>query len=441
MHNRFLQFIKKHALIDSKGKVLLAISGGVDSMLLWHLVDTSKIDYAIAHCNFQLRGADSDGDEAFVKERANTLGVECHIKSFDTKSYATINKVSTQMAARDLRYAWFDALCSQNGYSKIFLAHHANDDVETVLLNMARGTSINGLTGMNPFGESLVRPLLDITKDEILNFANENGINWREDSSNAEVHYKRNFVRKEIVPAFESLNPDFLQTMKRNMAKNEEVAMLTRNAIDQLNSGALIVENTGFSINKSYLINLGIGPYVLSELLKKFGFNYTQSEEIIASLTGLSGKIYRSPTHELVIDREVLRGRLIAEVTQSDTSVERDSDLITDDFDYVSSILEGADIKVDKTPVNAMFDLTKLKFPLLLRKWQEGDKFQPMGMKGQKLVSDLLIDLKLSVFAKESVYVLCAQGEIIWVVGHRISDNFKVESGTTSVLYYRLMNS
>ena len=174
MHNRFLQFIKKHALIDNRGTVLLAISGGVDSMLLWHLVHTSKIDYAIAHCNFKLRGSESDADEAFVKEKAGTLGVKCQVQTFDTKSYATINKVSTQMAARDLRYAWFNELCSQNGYSKIFLAHHANDDVETVLLNMARGTSIKGLTGMEPVVGRLVRPLLDIPKDEILKFAKVN---------------------------------------------------------------------------------------------------------------------------------------------------------------------------------------------------------------------------------------------------------------------------
>ncbi len=441
MHNRFLQFIKKHALIDNRGTVLLAISGGVDSMLLWHLVHTSKIDYAIAHCNFKLRGSESDADEAFVKEKAGTLGVKCQVQTFDTKSYATINKVSTQMAARDLRYAWFDELCNQNGYSKIFLAHHANDDVETVLLNMARGTSIKGLTGMEPVVGRLVRPLLDIPKDEILKFAKANGINWREDSSNTEVHYKRNFVRKEIVPAFESLNPDFLQTMKRNMAKNEEVAKLTRNAIDQLKSQLLRLDKTGFSLKKSTLIDSKIGPYVLSEVLKEFGFNYTQAEDMIVGLDGVSGKVYHSLSYELVIDRDLLKGRLIVENQQEEYLMGKDDGLQAGTFEYASSILDGLNVQLDKTPANAMFDLAKLSFPLTLRKWRVGDKFQPIGMKGKKLVSDLLIDLKLSVFDKESVYVLCSQNEVVWVVGYRISENFKVESGTRSVLYYRLTNS
>ena len=326
-------------------------------------------------------------------------------------------------------------------YSKIFLAHHANDDVETVLLNMARGTSIKGLTGMEPVVGRLVRPLLDIPKDEILKFAKANGINWREDSSNTEVHYKRNFVRKEIVPAFESLNPDFLQTMKRNMAKNEEVAKLTRNAIDQLKSQLLRLDKTGFSLKKSTLIDSKIGPYVLSEVLKEFGFNYTQAEDMIVGLDGVSGKVYHSLSYELVIDRDLLKGRLIVENQQEEYLMGKDDGLQAGTFEYASSILDGLNVQLDKTPANAMFDLAKLSFPLTLRKWRVGDKFQPIGMKGKKLVSDLLIDLKLSVFDKESVYVLCSQNEVVWVVGYRISENFKVESGTRSVLYYRLTNS
>lgn len=438
MHNRFLQFIKKHALIDSKAKVLLAISGGVDSMLLWHLADASNIDYAIAHCNFQLRGEDSDGDECFVRDSAEVLGVECHIKRFDTESYATINKVSTQMAARDLRYTWFDELCNQNGYSKIFLAHHANDDVETLMLNMARGTSIKGLTGMEVVVDRLVRPLLEITKDEILDFARANEIRWREDASNAEVYYKRNFVRKEIIPAFESLNPDFLQTMKRNMAKNKEVAMLVSNTIDLLKSKIVSIDELGFSIKKSDLIDLEIGAYVLSELLEEYGFNYTQASEMIVGLDGLAGKIYRSPSHELIVDRDSLKGRVINQIQNQDCLVGINDDLITDSFEYASSIKEGRNIQLDKTSVNAMFDMDKLHFPLLLRKWSEGDKFQPLGMKGQKLVSDLLIDLKLSVFDKEYVFVLCSEEEVIWVVGYRISERLKVTNDTKLALHYEL---
>ncbi len=439
MHNRFLQFIKKHAPINDEGKVLLAISGGVDSMVLWHLVHQSGIQYAIAHCNFQLRGEASEDDEAFIREQASRLEVTCYVEKFDTKSYATINKVSTQMAARDLRYHWFDNLCSSYGFTYVFLAHHANDDVETFLLNMVRGTSIKGLSGMKPVRDLLVRPLLDMTKDEVLSFAKANGIHWREDSSNAEIYYKRNFLRKEVIPSFTSLNPDFLQTMKRNMAKNLEVSKLTSDAIAKLSSSLLKKSGKDIVLDKSELKLSGIGPFVLSEMLKDYGFNYYQCEEIVSGLDGLSGKVYESSTHELAIDRDELLVRIIADTSASEVLIGKEDGLFTDAFEYKAKVLTEYNPRIDREPRHAMFDLDKLVFPLVLRKWREGDKFQPLGMTGQKLVSDLLIDLKYSVFEKDTVHVLCSENKIVWVVGLRISDRFKVESNTSFVLHYQLV--
>lgn len=441
MRNRFLQFIKKHALNDADGKILLAISGGVDSMFLWHLVEETNIDYAIAHCNFQLRGEDADGDEAFVLKEAGRLGVVCHTKSFDTKSYATINKISTQMAARDLRYTWFNELVIDEGYEQVYLAHHANDDIETVLLNLVRGTSIKGLSGISPIREKMVRPLLDITKKEILAYAGDNGIEWREDISNAKSDYKRNFIRNEVIPKLESLNPEFLKTMKRNMVKNDEVAQIAEAAIEKMKGDLLNREEEVYMIAKADLRKLKVGPYVLSEVLKDFGFNYHQSEEVLAGLGGLSGKTYGSASHELLIDRD----HVVIRPSKSDfdlvQQVQLGDSICTDLFEYSMKKLEDILPEIDRSVANAMLDLDKLNFPLFLRKWRIGDKFQPLGMKGQKLVSDFLIDLKLSVFEKDNVYVLCSGDKIAWVIGYRISDDFKREKGTTSVLHCQLLDS
>ncbi len=438
MHKRFLQFIKKHALNTPEQKNLLAISGGVDSMVLWHLSEQSGIHYSIAHCNFQLRGDASDKDHSFIEEKAKGLGRQFHSKRFDTESYATLNKVSTQMAARDLRYTWFDELCSKEGYNKVFLAHHANDDIETFLLNMVRGTSIKGLTGMNTFGEKLVRPLLYAGKEEIIEFALSHDILWREDISNAEVYYKRNFIRKEIIPKLEALNPDFLTTMKRNMVKNMEVARLAELSIERLKVDLLRKVDDGFAMRKSDLTEQDIGPYVLSEVLKKFGFNYYQSEEIISVLAGIPGKVFKSQSYELLVDRELIHIRPISKSLQEASLIELGDVLSIQGSEYKTWIYDGPDEIIDKTSTNAMLDLEKLKFPLTLRKWSEGDKIHPLGMRGQKLVSDLLIDLKLSRFEKESVLVLCSEDEVVWVVGLRISDKFKVDKSTKSILHYQL---
>ena len=305
MLKSFLQLIKKRALFESEDKLLLAVSGGVDSMALLHLVSTLDTQYAVAHCNFQLRGSESDADEALVKKTTLALGKVFHLERFDTNTYATINKVSTQMAARDLRYAWFEELRKRHGYTKVVLAHHANDNIETFLLNMVRGTSIKGQKGMNIIAGHLIRPLLDFSKEEILNFAEKEGVEWRDDSSNDQTFYKRNFVRKEMVPRLEELNPDLLQTMKRNMARNNEVYELSQKVISKLRGDLINASDGNLTIDKSDLAKNNIGPYVLSELLCEFGFNYSRCEDILFALES-SGKIFKSLTHRIIVDRKQL---------------------------------------------------------------------------------------------------------------------------------------
>lgn len=428
--------IKKRALFRSEDKLLLAVSGGVDSMVLWQLVAALDIPYAVAHCNFQLRGVASDADEELVRKTAAIFGVTCYVEKCDTNSYATINKVSTQMAARDLRYAWFNQLCDKNGYSKIVLAHHANDDIETFLLNMVRGTSIKGQKGMKLISGRLVRPLLDYSKEEILAYAQRQGVVWRDDSSNEQTYYKRNFVRKEIIPRLEELNPDLLQTMKRNMAKNNEIYELSRRMISNLRDEIVKYENGEFTIEKLALNMSEVGPYVLSEILAAFGFNYSRCEDVFSALNS-SGKTFSSMSHRLIIDREKLVIQEISDMIDYELLINVSDKEINLPQHYEIKYFEPDNFVMDRSPRNAVLDSDKLIFPLKIRRWKEGDKFKPLGMKGQKLISDLLIDLKLSVLDKESVYVLESESQIAWVLGLRISDDFKMTKDTRRIVHFK----
>ncbi|MFY0592426.1 tRNA lysidine(34) synthetase TilS [Roseivirga sp.] len=445
MHNSFLEDVKKRAHFEWSGKVLLAVSGGVDSMVLWHLMEELEIDYDVAHCNFQLRGNDSEGDEDFVKKHADRLEVKCHLKSFDTKSYATIHKVSTQMAARDLRYEWFKRLCQIHDYERVVLAHHANDNIETFLLNMVRGTSVKGQKGMSPDTGLLLRPLLNLTKEDLLKYAAQESIKWREDSSNNETYYKRNFMRHEIIPRLVSQNPQLIETIKRNMLKNAEVFELAEQTINVLKEE--LIETTdqgGVRILKETLIARKIGAYTLSQVLEAYHFSYSQCLDILSVLNAQSGKVFRSVSHQLLIDRDYL---MIAEVSKNeslDVIYEIDSETFEmngPDLYKIAKVNFTQDLIIDRNPKHAMFDLEKLEFPIKVRKWKEGDKIQPLGMQGKKLLSDILIDLKLSILDKEKVHVLESKGKIAWVIGLRISEAFKVDKGTQRLLHFTLADN
>ncbi|OEK05037.1 tRNA lysidine(34) synthetase TilS [Roseivirga misakiensis] len=437
MLKSFSEQLKKHAQFPPKGKLLLAISGGVDSMVLWDLVSRLKVDYAVAHCNFQLRGDASDADEVLVKTKAQSLKVTCHVNHFDTKSYSTIHKVSTQMAARDLRYEWFKEICLLHDYQYIGLAHHANDDVETFLLNMVRGTSLKGQKGMHYLNGQLLRPLLNIRKEELLDYAKEHRIEWREDKSNESVDYNRNYIRHEVIPKLETLNPDLLGTMKRNMQKNDEVYHFFKASVDRVKSELLESKEGHILIEKDNLKLHEIGPYVLSQLLEKYGFTYGQCDDILSQINGVSGKVFHSPHYRLLIDRTALIISKHEEESQTEVRISQDTLEFTLSDRYEISYLDNfSALKLDRSLTNAMLDADKLHYPLTIRRWRMGDKFMPLGMKGAKLVSDLLIDLKVSLIDKESIHVLESAGEIAWVIGLRLSDKFKVTNDTQRIVHF-----
>jgi tRNA(Ile)-lysidine synthase len=433
MLNQFLQFVKKHALINNGEKLLLAVSGGLDSMVLLNLCKLANYNVTVAHCNFQLRGQASDGDAAFVKKISADLGFQYFDKRFDTKLYAISEGISTQMAARNLRYQWFNELIKVHKLDKIVIAHHLNDNLETVLLNLVRGTSISGLRGMKSKMGNVIRPLLDFERSDIEAYAKSEGIEWREDSSNASDDYKRNFLRHQVVPKLSELNPSLLETFKNTIEKNAEVESVFHNRIEWLKS-ILKIKGSFAEIDKEDLKSNQVGVFQLSEILKEFGFNYEQSKEILEVIEGMPGKQFLTSTHQLVIDRtslviaplssnafeqfQIIDGQTLFSLSGSEYLIER----LTDSH----SLQRNAAI--------AELDYSKLRFPLVIRAYSEGDYFYPLGMKGKKKLSDFMIDEKIPLNLKQDIRVVVSNNEIVWIVGRRIDDRFKVTAKTKQVL-------
>jgi tRNA(Ile)-lysidine synthase len=433
MQNLFLDFIKKHALINDNESVLLAVSGGIDSVVLAHLFKRSSIKFGIAHCNFQLRGDDSDGDAVFVEQLSLDLAVPFHLIKFDTKAHASSLGISTQMAARDLRYKWFDGLLGAFDYKKIASAHHKNDNVETLVHNLTRGTSISGLRGMLPINKDLIRPLLGVSRNEIEAYAKAHEINWREDVSNKSHDYKRNFIRHEVLPKFEELNPKYIDVMNTSMAKNREVELIFKNRVKKLQQVLLKTSEHGeASIDIKQFKKEHIGPYLLSEVLKKYGINYKQCDQLLSMLDGYVGKQFVCDGYMLLIDRDSL---IISPKTKDSTYhqlINASTKVINSKHQFNFSKSE-AGVTIDTNEDKAYLDIDKLKFPLLLRTWQEGDYFRPLGMKGKKKLSDFMIDTKIPLNLKKEQEVILSEGKIVWVVGKRIDDRYKITDRTKNI--------
>ena len=438
MRQRFLDFIKKHALIEPNDKVLLAVSGGVDSMVLLHLFSTTTFPAHVAHCNFQLRGEAAEGDENFVRQVAESLNIPCHTQRFDTQSHAENEGNSIQMAARNLRYEWFAELCQQNGIQKLATAHHLDDSIETVLHNLTRGTSIAGLRGIKAKQQQLVRPLLPFTKAEILAYAKEHELTWREDASNAETYYKRNFIRHELVPRFEQLNPAFQQTLGEQLAKLQEVEAIFETEVGSLREKYLKASEGHWLLKKELLLK--IGPHVLEKVLSPFGLRYDQAKQLVGGQS-LSGKRFLMPEHELVVDRDYLVITAMSQkeaITYDQIDEQLEGIKRIGDRTYQMAILERNHLtEIPRQSSEAYLDADRLEFPLLVRPWQQGDSFQPLGMQGKKKISDLMIDHKIPVNLKSKVHVIVSGTDIVWVVGLRIDERYKVTAATRRILSLR----
>ncbi|MBR0322364.1 MAG: tRNA lysidine(34) synthetase TilS [Bacteroidales bacterium] len=445
--------------------LLLAVSGGVDSMCMADLFQSleERVPFAVAHCNFHLRGEESDGDEALVADWAREHSVPLHITSFDTEKYASDNGISIEMAARELRYGWFAQLCSQHGYKAVAVAHNANDNAETLLLNLLRGSGLKGVTGMSltsplpcaPGSDALLlRPLLKCTRKQIEGYAFAHKVHYREDRTNAMSEYKRNRLRNDVFPIFESINPSFIRTLNREASYFEDASGIVEDYCRAASEKIVSRSGDGLTVSLPALLAAPRWRYILYYILEPFGFNsavLASLENLLLSERTISGKRFESQTHILFTEREHLR----VEPSESPASVvpcAQLEDILpvrcagTYHFNGAAVTVEEVDWTPDmplKQPEGTLlFDAQKLRFPLVLRRWRDGDWLVPFGMRGKKKVSDLFADLKYDSIKKSSAVVLvdtvsdslAQEGHIAAVLGVRSDDRYKVVSTTVRAI-------
>jgi tRNA(Ile)-lysidine synthase len=434
MLNRFLENITSKKLFEPNQKVLLAVSGGIDSMVMLYLFEKSGFDYGIVHCNFQLRGDESDQDEEFVKTQVLIHGVPSFFIRFDTEEYAQINGISIEMAARELRYEYFEKVRIEHNYDFIATAHHSDDLIETFFLNLSRKTGIKGLTGIKEKSGKIIRPLLFASRNEIEKFASENYIEFREDSTNNEVFYQRNFLRHQILPLFSELNQSFKKNVLASIENLKDAESVYSRFFESEKKKVRINAIDSQIVNIENLRKSEHPKLLLLEILNEFNFNPIVAEEVFQSLESESGKQFYSKTHRLVKDREKL---FISEIEKKENRIyyiEADDTELFAPFEIKVEKWSGKDFKIRKEKNIACLDFEKLEFPLLIRKWQQGDYFQPLGMTGFKKVSDFLIDEKIPVHEKENTWLLCSGNKIVWIMGHRIDNRFKITEKTGKII-------
>lgn len=454
----FKTYIKQHHLFSPKDKLLLAVSGGIDSVVLAALCKQTGFDFAIAHCNFQLRGEESNRDEAFVKALAEKYGVEFYIKSFDTKTIARQLKKSIEETARDLRYGWFGEIVDRwamtddrNASSTandqrptanyILTAHHADDTIETVLMNFFRGTGIKGLRGIQPKNGKVIRPLLFARRKELEEFVNENKLEYVTDSTNFENEYTRNFFRNKVLPAVKEYYHAADENILRNAERFMEVEELYNQAI-ALHKKKLLTHPQSprgrekevhipvLKLKKSTPLNT-----IVYEIIKDYGFTSHQTDEVIAMLDSESGKYISSSSHRIIKNRKwLIIAPVKADAAETVLIEAYENNVQCSMFNIQLSTIDSVNRQLSTVSSEAQLDASEITFPLLLRKWKAGDYFYPLGMKKKKKLARFFIDNKLSKTEKENAWVIESNKRIIWVVGHRIDERFKVTDKTKEVL-------
>lgn len=441
MLNRFNQFIKNKELITNQESIILAVSGGIDSMVMLHLFEKQlSFKFVVAHCNFNLRGEESNLDELLVQNYCKDNNIQFHSKSFDTTKYANKHGISIQMAARDLRYDWFEQLAQEYKHSKIALAQHLDDQAETFFINLVRGTGIAGIHGILPINGKLIRPLLFTIRQEIEVYQQEYSVPYREDQSNKSDKYVRNNIRHNILPKFEEIAPKFSQKLDSNINNFREVELFYKKTIQNNLHKIIHHEESQISINIDDLIALEFIELHLRELLIEYNFNNDTIYKVYLQVKNpISGKQFESDTHNLLINRSQI---IIQKKKNSDFNVYHinEGENIIFPINIVSNTIKG-----DKTPLKtkaniALLDRDKLAFPLTLRKWRKSDYFHPLGMSGRKKLSDFFIDNKISLFQKSEVWVLLNGNEIVWIVGHRIDNNYRISNNTQNIFKLTLQD-
>ena len=439
---KFQDYIDQNALLRPDDKVLLTVSGGRDSVLLVHLFKLAGYACGIAHCNFNLRGNESQRDEAFVSMLAATMDMPFYVKHFNTKAYAEEHRISTQMAARTLRYAWFEEISVQENYDYIAVAHHQTDAVETILLNLTRGTGIAGLHGILPKRGSLIRPLLCLSRAEIDEVIEKEHLDFVEDSSNRADHYARNKIRLHVLPQLKAINPNLEQTFEQNIQKFSETEMVLQQVVSTLRSSICKTDQHLTTLSLAAIKALRPQQLLLFELLKPFNFLDPVVRDILSSLDKQSGVSFYSQSHRATIDRgELLISPLELSPDQLDLAIHPQDELVVFG-EHQLLISHSNDLSFEKVTHKAFVDGDKLMYPLILRRWQEGDRFVPLGMSVFKKLSDYFIDKKVPLPLKAHIPILVnGNGEIIWVAGMRADNRYKVSAGSKKVTIFELKSA
>jgi tRNA(Ile)-lysidine synthase len=437
--NTFSRNISNHQLFNKGNTLLLAISGGLDSVVLCDLLHTAEYKFVLAHCNFQLRGEESERDEQFVRALADRYKVQLKMKNFDTSEYAATNKLSIQVAARQLRYNWFNELLNERTdditLDYLLTAHHADDNIETVLFNFFRGTGLQGLKGIEPKNGKIIRPLLSFRKSELLQYAKERGLSWVEDSSNESDKYSRNFFRNQFIPLVARVFPEAEQNLLQNIERLYEANVLYQQAIN-LHKKRLLEEKG----NDIHIPILKLGKQtplktIVYEITKDYGFSPGQTDDVIALFESESGRYIQSSSHRIIKNRNWLIITPIENSKSVHIVIEAyDKKVQFENGELIFEKIKHNDLKIDPSSAFAYINASTIKFPLLLRKWKQGDYFYPLGMRKKKKLSRFFIDQKLSIAQKERVWVLESAKRIVWIVGMRIDDRFKVTDQTKNVL-------
>ncbi len=431
----FKKFIAENNVINPNDRILLAVSGGIDSMVMAHLFLKLGYETGILHCNFSLRGKESDKDEKLVHEFADENNLTFFSTRFETKVYARTNGISIEMAARDLRYAWFEEIRKENNYDLIAVAHNLNDNIETLIINLTRGTGLAGLSGMKIVSNRIIRPLLFASRQDIITYCNQNSIRYREDKSNADTKFVRNKIRHLILPVLKEINPSIETTLndtaERFIGINEIVSEYITRLRDNIteHKGEIIVFN--ISPLKTHLHNKAI----LFELFKPFGIANSQLNDLLKVINGKTGGQLFTNSHRIIKNR--------LELIVSHEEIRTDVSFIVKDvaeFKKVPGIQKAGYVQVSdiyeipSDPAIASIDSEKLLFPLIIRKWKAGDYFYPLGMKQKKKLSDYFIDRKYSILDKENILILESDGKIVWIIGDRIDNRFKITRSTKKAL-------
>ena len=445
MLNAFRNHIKEQCPYLKNSRLVIAISGGIDSVVLAHLCHKLNFNFALAHCNFNLRGKESDADEAFVLELGEQLDAEVFIQNFDTEAYAEENKCSIQMAARELRYDWFSELAKQLNFDYILTAHHADDNLETFLINFTRGTGLNGLKGIPELNDNIARPLLPFSRAIIEAYVKAEHIKWREDLSNASRKYLRNKLRHDVVPILKEINPQLLDSFQNTLAYLNDTADIVEESLNAVAKRAIIdVDENHITFKISEFKKVNNPKAYLFEMFKDYGFS--EWSDVVNLLDAETGKYVTSSTHKLTKHREFL--------ILTNCHSELNSESISKNKPVTLSAVEVQKGQV-QTPIGILFfdeadslkdnnqsaiyvDAEKLKYPLELRHWQTGDVFYPIGMKGKKKVSKYLKDEKLTPIEKDDTWILTSENKIVWVVGRRADDRFKVTDQTNQIFKIEL---